>query len=346
VLKECKEIDYVFIKESDETFRDFLKGKIKDKIIETKEFIKDLNKLPFSDKSAYKEGKWSFDSNYLKKPIYILISSRGCPYRCNFCFKDTFGYVYRQRSVKNVLDECDEIKRLDGKELFFIDDLFTFNKKWIIKFCREKIKRKNKLPFKCLGRVDRLDEKILKWLRKAGCHTISIGVESGEQKVIDWIKKGITLEQVRDMVKKIHKAGINIESFFIIGHKIDTKETVEKTIKFAREINTDFPRFFIFSPYPGSEVWANLPKKLKDKYWLRGIESDLRSVKPVSVCKLAPEELVEYWHNAHDTVYSNPRYILNVLRSFTQNPFSRAWVKKLINFVGGGILKMHRRIYK
>jgi hypothetical protein len=100
----------------------------------------------------------------------------------------------------------------------------------------------------------------------------------------------------------------------------------------------------LFCPYPGSQVWKELPEKFKEEYWLKGIESDLRTSNPISICEISPKRLVERWHDAHDRVYSNPFYLLNVLRSFGQNPFNRIWVKKMINFVGGGILKLHRRI--
>jgi anaerobic magnesium-protoporphyrin IX monomethyl ester cyclase len=342
VLKECSEIDYLFLKESEETFRKFLKGKIKKKIIEMENFIENIDSLPFPDRDGYLSEGWVYDSNYIKKPIHLLISSRGCPYNCNFCFKETFGRKYRQRSVDNVLEECMQIQRMGGKELYFIDDLFAFNKNWVIEFCKEKIKRKINLPFKCLGRVDRLDKETLRWMKKAGCHTIAIGVESGDQKVIDWIMKGITLSQVKNIVEMIHNEGINVESYFIIGHRIDTVKTIEKTIEFAREINTDFPRFFLFSPYPGSRVWDELPEEFKEKYWVRGIESDLRTSNPISICKLPPEKLVSLWHKAHDRAYSNPAYLLNVFREFKLNPFNRMWIKKLSNFVGGGVLKLHR----
>ena len=132
VLKECSEIDHIFIKESETIFRNFLKGKIKKRIIEMSEFIQDIDSIPFPDRSPYHETRWIYGSNHIHKPIHILISSRGCPYNCRFCFKDTFGFKYRQRSVDNVLDECEDVIRNGGRELYFIDDLFTFDKKWII----------------------------------------------------------------------------------------------------------------------------------------------------------------------------------------------------------------------
>jgi radical SAM superfamily enzyme YgiQ (UPF0313 family) len=346
ILKECPEIDTVFIKEADRTFYDFLKGKNKKRIIKSGGFIEDLDNLPFPDRSGYFQGNWTYDSNYIYLPIHILISSRGCPYQCNFCFKESLGYKYRQRSIDNVLKECQEIKDLGGKELMFIDDLFPFDKKWVIDFCKEKIKRKINLPFKCLGRVDRLDNEMIHWLAKARCHTISVGVETGNEEILKWINKGITLKQVEEMIPKIQKAGISVEAYFIIGHRIDTEKTIKDTINFARKINADFPRFFIFSPYPGSKVWKELPIKLKEKYWLTGIESDLRSTDPISICSVPPRKLKEFWHLAHDKVYSNPKYILNIWRSIKKNPFQRVWIKKTINFIGGGLLKLHRRRYK
>lgn len=346
IEKECPEADYIFLGESEETFKKFLKGKIKTKIIKAERFIEDLDSLPFPDRSAYFEKGWVFDSNYIFKPLHILISSRGCPYNCRFCFKDTFGFKYRQRSIKNVLDECEEIKKLGGKELFFIDDLFAFDKKWIIDFCKEKIRRKINLPFKCLERIDRLDAEALSWLKKAGCHTVSVGIESGDQKVIDWVGKHITLQQAKDSIKLIHKEGINVEAFFIIGHRIDTRESIKKTINFARELNSDFPRFFLFSPYPGSRVWKELPETYKEKYWLKGIESNLRASNPISICEVPPNELVELWHKAHDKSYSNPKYLSNILRNFNQGFFNRIWLKEFKNFIGGGILKLHRFIRK
>lgn len=346
IEKECPEADYLFLGESDNTFRKFLKGKIKNKIIRSGKFIKDLNLLPFPDRSAYLENGWAFDSNYLFKPLHILISSRGCPYNCRFCFKDTFGFKYRQRSIDNVLDECEEIKNMGGKELFFIDDLFALNKKWIIDFCKEKIRRGINLPFKCLERIDGLDLESLSWLKKAGCHTVSVGIESGDQDVINWVRKNITLSQAKEAIKMIHHAGINVEAFFIIGHLIDNRKSVNKTIQFASELNADFPRFFLFSPYPGSQVWKEMPEEYKEKYWLKRVESDLRSSNPISICEIPSKELVVLWHKAHDRAYSNINYLSNVIRNFQLNPRGRTWIKEFANFIGGGVLKLHRFIRK
>lgn len=342
IKKECSKIDYLFEKESEVIFREFLKGNIKEDIIKMDKLIENINEIPFPDRSAYDNGDWQFDSNYLKKPVHILISSRGCPWNCNFCYKDTFGRKYRQRSVENVLNECKEIERAGGKELYFIDDLFTFNKQWVLDFCKNKIKYNITLPFKCLGRVDRLDEETILNLKQAGCHTIAIGVESGNQEVVNWINKSLNLEDVKKCVNLLHKYKINVESYFIIGHRIDTEKTIKETIDFARELNTDFPRFFLFSPYPGSQVWNELPIEMKEKYWIKGTESDLRSINPISICEVPPQRLVELWHKAHDLAYT-PKYIKNILREFFDKPFSRIWFYKLKAYLGYGVFRLHKR---
>lgn len=346
VKLECPEIDYLFEKESEETFRKFLKGKIKNKIIKMEGFIEDINQIPLPDRSAYLDHNWVFDSEHLKKPIHILISSRGCPYDCNFCYKDTFGRKYRRRTVNNVLEECKDVIKQGGKEFYFIDDLFAFDKKWIQEFCKKKIELKLNLPFKCLGRADLLDEEMIITMKNAGCHTIAIGVESGNQNIVDWIGKRMKLIDIKKVCKLLHKHKINIESYFIIGHRIDTEKTINETIEFAREINTDFPRFFIFSPYPGSKVWNELPENKKEKYWLNGIESDLRASNPISICEIEPKRLVELWHYAHDRVYSNPAYLKNVFREFFNRPFDRMWGYKLKAWLGYGVLRLHRRRFK
>ncbi|MEM2955022.1 MAG: radical SAM protein [Candidatus Nanoarchaeia archaeon] len=265
-------------------------------------------------------------------------------FNCNFCNKAVFGNKYRQRSVKNVIGEIDEMINVYGiNEIFFIEDNFGISQDWVQEFCREYKKRFDK-PWRCLIRVNAVDLKTLKMMEDAGCHTLSIGVESG---IIKKIGKRLTKNQLREGFKTIRKTGLNIEGFFIIGHKIDTKETIRETIEFAKELNPDFPRFFIFSPYPGSRVFDELPEKQKNKYWLKGIEPKLRSTKPISISKLSPDELVEFWHKAYEEFYSNPRYLTqNVIPHFMREPLNRLCYKKLVNWVGGGLFKMHRVLHK
>lgn len=365
VFFECNEIDAAFVhSEGEDGIVEYLRKKsgrgVKGvyyrsgrRIIENppKDFTKNLDLIPHPARDAYHKDEYhdlepGGDSNYLRKPIHILVSSRGCPYNCNFCCK-SFGVMSRRHSVDYVLEEIRDIRAQGGRELYFIDDLFAVNKKWVLELCKRMEEENLVMPWKCLCRVDTVDEEMLAAMKRAGCHTVAFGIETGNEGIMKWIRKGITKEQARKTFRIAKDVGLNIEAYFIIGHRIDTEETIRETIEFARELNADFPRFFIFSPYPGSEVYAGLPKELKREYWLDGVEANLRSTKPISICSVPEERLIELWHLAHDRAYGQIRYLTeNVVRSFLRNPFSRSWFKKLINFVGYGVLKLHSRIYK
>ncbi|MFQ5406029.1 MAG: B12-binding domain-containing radical SAM protein [Candidatus Micrarchaeia archaeon] len=368
VFSECAAVDVAFVfAEGEEGIVEYLKAKgdatdVKGTIYRSKdggvvkngsrEFSKDIDLIAHPARDAYHHDEYhdveiGGDSNFLEKPIHILVSSRGCPYRCVFCVK-SFGVMSRRHSVSYVLDEIREIRgKHGGRELFFIDDLFAVNKKWVLEFCSALQKEGLVMPWKCLVRVDTVDEEMLRAMKNAGCHTASFGIETGNIEVMKWMRKGITLDQARRTIKIAKKVGINQELYFIIGHRVDSEKTINETIEFARELNGDFPRFFIFSPYPGSEVYESLPDDLKEPYWLEGTAEELRSSGNTSICAVSPERLNQLWHKAHDRAYSQLRYVTeNVVPSFLENPFRRGWIRKLTNFVGFGVLRAHRLVYR
>ncbi len=112
-------------------------------------------------------------------------------------------------------------------------------------------------------------------------------------------------------------------------------------------MNGDFPRFFIFSPYPGSEVYEKLPKELKCEYWLGETAEDLRASGNTSICEVPPERLNDLWHKAHNRAYSQLRYFTeNIVPSFLERPLHRGWIRKLTNFIGYGVLRVHRIVQR
>lgn len=368
VFSECDAIDIAFVfAEGEEGIVEYLKsggngGGIKGTMYRAndgsivknpgREFSKDIDSLAHPSRDAYHHDEYhdidvGGDSNYLAKPIHILVSSRGCPFNCNFCVK-SFGVMSRRHSIQYVLDEIREIRdKHGGKELYFIDDLFSASKKWVLDFCEAMQREKLVMPWKCLVRVDTVDEETLRAMKKAGCHTASFGIETGNMDVMKWMHKGITLDQARKTIALARQVGINREAYFIVGHQIDTEETINQTIEFARELNADFPRFFIFSPYPGSEVYENLPEELKCKYWLEETAEQLRSVGNTSICKVPEDRLNDLWHRAHDRAYSQVRYFTeNVVPTFLENPLGRGWIRKLTNFIGYGVLRVHRIVQR
>lgn len=222
---------------------------------EKRELIQDLDKVPFPARELLPVDRYI---NMFNGKVYtVVISSRGCPGQCIFCDSFvTFGRRTRFRSPNNVVDELEEVKNKFGISYFtFCDDTFTLNKERTIEICKEIIRRKLGIEFYCSSRANTIDEERLEWLKKAGCTTITFGVESGDQRILNVIKKGITLEQVRNAIRLTKKYGIKTHASYMFGNPEETLETINRTIDFANELDTDFAQFCIATPYPGTELW-------------------------------------------------------------------------------------------
>jgi anaerobic magnesium-protoporphyrin IX monomethyl ester cyclase len=198
-----------------------------------------------------------YRSLYSGEPYTLMVSSRGCPYSCIFCAsRVTFGGKPRFRSVENVARELVEVVEYYGiHDVVFSDDTFTLDKKRTIELCRVIKDLKLDLRFKVASRVDKVDREILHCLREAGCWQVSFGVESASQTTLDFLKKGITLDQSRGAVKLAKEAGLGTYASYILGVQGETLNDVEKTISFANELDTDYAQFTIATPLPGTEMW-------------------------------------------------------------------------------------------
>ncbi|MFQ6020441.1 MAG: B12-binding domain-containing radical SAM protein [Candidatus Aenigmatarchaeota archaeon] len=332
-------IDIVAIGEYDYTVRDVVKNfnnlrrvkgiafKKNGKIIKTspRPLIENLDSLPFParhhlDMSKYRE------SNITKKIFARMISSRGCTGRCIFC---VFNFVYnnlrwRGRSAKNVVDEMEHLINEYGIEYIYIDDdTFTIDKKRVHDICKLIIKRgiNKKLSWGSLSRIDTVNEKMLKTMVEAGCDLLVYGVESGDQNVLNNMKKGITLEQIRRVFKWTKKAGIRIHATFMFGSPGETKETIRKTIEFAKELNPDTAQFPICMPYPGTEFYEIAKKNnwLKFNKWSDFYSATDRAV--IETPQLSRKDLEKAVKMAYKEFYMRPRFILKKL--FSINSFSQ-----------------------
>lgn len=261
-----------------------------------------------------------YKSAYTKyRPWTGILTTRGCPYNCYFCFKKTFGYKFRQRSVENVMKEVDFlVKEYKIKELDIYDDCFNFNLERAEKILDEIIKRDYKIKIRCTNglRVDKITERFVSKLKQAGCEYIAFGVESGDQNVLNKIPKAITLDQVRNAVKITKKFGITTTGFFIFGLLGDTKETMEKTIQFAKELDLDISSFTINTPYPGTRLWDTV--KREGKLFITDWDDFHHSTGKMifehpDVAK--PEVVEEFYRRAYKEFYFRPKYILKQLLS-------------------------------
>lgn len=267
--------DFAFKGEAEEAFLSFLSEfkkknpdfnkvpgliwKNKGKIIQNKPpgFIKFLDNLPFPDYEAFSLNKYPcFQGKSLP-----IITSRGCPYGCNYCsVRLSMGYVFRPRSPKNVVAELEYWNKKGFVSFDINDDCFTLDLKRAEEICELIIKKKLKIQFQLYNgiRVDRVTPKLLQKLKSAGCTFIAYGCESGNQEILNTIKKNITLEQVREAVTWTNNVGIKNAVNFIIGHKNETYNQARDSLEFAKNLPTNFVNFYNLVPYPGTEVydWA------------------------------------------------------------------------------------------
>ena len=229
---------------------------------EDREPLDDLDSLPYVSK-VYQEFL-NFDDYayaFAQKPMIQIVSSRGCPNQCNFCsYPSTMGgRIYRTRSVEDLADEFEYILKEipEIKEIFIEDDTFTVDQNRVIDFCDEIIKRDLKPVWSCNTRVD-LKFETMKKMKEAGCRLLVCGYESGNQEVLNQIKKGITLEQSKAFAENARKLDIKVFGCFMIGLTGDNLDTIQETYKFAQSVYPDMCFFQQSVPFPGTGFykWA------------------------------------------------------------------------------------------
>lgn len=261
---------------------------------EPQESIKNLDEIPFPARHLLDMEKYIYDylktigikfDDYRKIRSTTILSSRGCPYQCTFCDKGIWGYQWRARSPTNMIEEINLLKeKYKINCIWFNDDTFVINKKRVEEFSKS-MEDMDVIWF-CHGRVNLMQSKdIFASMRKGNCRVISFGIESGDQKILDSMKKMITIEQIRNSVTYAKESDIKVGGFFILGMPRETKETIEKTFSFARELNLDYYAFSVATPYIGTELFERSVKegliKLDRQYdvyesdWIAGVTANL-----------------------------------------------------------------------
>lgn len=203
-----------------------------------REFISDLDSLPFPARHLLPMHLYKPQPNDQKRlPKLSMISSRGCPYNCVFCDKNIFKNVYRSFSPQYIVAEISHlVEKFNARDIAFVDSTFTPNKDRVYGII-DAIKNSNlDITWTCSVRADVLDRQLLKDMKDAGCWRIRLGIESGNNEVLKFIKKGITKYQVRQAADWAYELDLEPKGFFIIGHLTDTKQTIEETIDFACDL--------------------------------------------------------------------------------------------------------------
>jgi radical SAM superfamily enzyme YgiQ (UPF0313 family) len=275
-----------------------------------RERITNLDELPYPARHLLNIGAYRPSTMHYKKlPAYSIMCGRGCPHQCTFCdCPRVFGRKVVLRSPGNVAGEVAYlVKNFGAKEIMFWDDTFCLSKKWVLKIC-ELIKSFN-IIWSVWSRVDTVDREMLEVMADAGCWNISFGIEAGTQKVLDTIKKGITLEQAKKAIYWSHEAGIEARTTWILGLPGDDWERMMKTIEFAIEIDADYAQFQLLTIYPNTELWDTWSKygTFLTRDW-----SKYTIWHPVFIPHgLSETELIKAQYIAYKRFYLRPRYLFN-----------------------------------
>jgi anaerobic magnesium-protoporphyrin IX monomethyl ester cyclase len=272
-------------------------------------YIEDVDKIPIPDRKM-------IDFNYrLQHKSTAIISSRGCPFGCTFCYFDKImGKKWRPRSVKNVIEELVLLKSQGYKDILIGDSIFTLNKKRTYQLCSEiKRNRLDEMAFSGDARIDVVDYNVLRSLASVNFVQILFGIESGNQRILDYYHKGIKIDQIKQVVKTANKARLDsVAGTFIVGAPDETLEEVTNTIKFANKLDLSFVVFQILNTIPISPIYHDLVAKgyytPRDDDWKRSIlvvDASPKAVPKMDLIALMNDGFVRFW--------TNPRRILKLV---------------------------------
>lgn len=250
---------------------------------------------------------YSFTSQL--KNFTIMVTSTGCPFKCSFCA--IARLPYRERSVKNVVDEIEECyRKFKVREIDFFDATFFVNKERALAICADILRRRIKIEWSCRSRVDVVDEDILKAAYSAGCRKIYYGIESVSERVLDKVNKGIGREQIVRAIKLTRKHGISALGFFMVGNPLDDEENILSSIQFAKELKLDFIQVCRTIAKPNTELNDALIKDKKVDYWreyVLGVRPEERLPAPWTA--LSESQIEDYVKKFYGGFYFRPRYI-------------------------------------
>jgi len=276
-----KNIDGIIIGEGEETISEFVKHKTKGETVpvcgmiqkqgkkllkgDVRPFIENLDELPFPAWQLLKHKEKYSPPDALRLPVATVLTSRGCPYKCTFCqAPKLWGRKIRRRSVENVMEEIHLLTEKYGiKEIHFADDDFSHNKEWTLNIL-DAMKRENiQVRFSFMNglRITNIDEEILTGMKNTGFINIGFGIESGSQRILNRVKKGLRICEVKEKMKLAKRMGFKTWAFFILGLPGESPSTIKETIDFSLSLDLDFAKFFYLVPFPATEIYEEFRSK-------------------------------------------------------------------------------------
>jgi anaerobic magnesium-protoporphyrin IX monomethyl ester cyclase len=231
-------------------------------------FINNLDLYPPPLRSMFDNQSYQkFYQNKFGYKTTAIMTSRGCPFSCDFCSRPVFGNTFRARSAEKVVDEIEEVEALGYDRVWFADDCFTLNRQKLFEVCHEILRRDIQIGWECLSRVDTLDSLTAQKMKQAGCIRTFFGLESGNDAILKLMNKQITTKQARLAVETCRTAGIKTGAFFILGYPGENAQTILETVKFASSLPLDYLSFTMPYPIPGTPLYERLSDRLFFDEW-------------------------------------------------------------------------------
>lgn len=310
---------------------------------------KELGSLPFPARDLMRIERYPLRA-WNGERMTTMMTSRGCPYACTYCFKGLFGRRYITTPNEAIVAEMEEIHEHYGiTHFYFVDDLFVVNVNRLLEFVEEMKKRKLPYKWQCLARVDRLKKEHYVAMAEAGCSKVHYGIETGDPEVMVRVDKEATLEEVRNGVTWCHEAGILAKGYFMIGLPGDNEETVRRTIDMACDLPLYEAMFSLTTPFPGTGLWndikdrfAGIPRKdlfrrASYYYGTRNVSEPMFNLSQLPTKRLI--ELVNEAEYAFRTRGWRARRIEEQLGSGLDRWFFRLTQKKWVKRLGVGPFK-------
>jgi hopanoid biosynthesis associated radical SAM protein HpnJ len=327
-LREGTAIDFVVRKEFDYAVKEFAEGKAFEDILgisyrkngavahtADRPQLEDLDSLPHvTDVYQRDLDVRRYNVPFLLYPYVSLYTTRGCPAQCTFCLwpQTTSGHAWRKRSTDDVAREMAKAKEYWPyvKEFFFDDDTFNIQKARTVELCA-KLKPLG-LTWSCTSRVT-TDYETLKAMKEAGCRLLIVGYESGDPQILKNIKKGATVERARQFTKDAHKLGLVIHGDFILGLPGETRETIQNTIAFAKELDVETIQVSVAHAYPGTELFDFA---VKNNFMVNGkmVDEGGHQLAHIEYPGLPADEILHSVHRFYDEYYFRPKAVFRILR--------------------------------
>ncbi|MFC1585020.1 B12-binding domain-containing radical SAM protein [Fibrobacterota bacterium] len=341
IIEQEKYIHYVIVGEAEMTARDLVRHLRKDSISgdpsgieglcwrrgdevvrnQDRPRMENINDIPWVSKTYHRHlyscyRRYFYGANL--HPLIVILSGRGCPYKCTFCAvpQTITGHRYRTRDVDDVVNEMEWIydNFEDVGEIFFEDDTFTAKPKRTVELCREIIQRNRKMVWSANARAD-VKYEVLEIMKKAGCRELCVGFESASSEVLENVQKGAVNREVYQFMRDANKAGIIVHGCFMVGNPGDTEYTLRATLEMAKKLNPLTAQFYPIMAYPGTVAFdkAKAKGKLVSQDYKHWLDKDGHHNTTVLCSGLSPQELVDFCDRARRQFYLRPRYLMRAL---------------------------------